>query len=128
MSRKIVASQTVGTQKTRTTWNRHGIDPDEVEQRFHDYMTYFDIRREPTDSIRSKKSRMCSGLDSAFRYSAAQFGPAPRLTAEPLDFSDCVMLPGPHEYMRRRWQTVLVLIAFAKFAGSDSHAESTCSR
>jgi hypothetical protein len=86
MSRKIAARPNGGYAKNMYGLDRHGIDPDEVEQRFHDYMGYFDIRREPTDSIaaENRKYKGCCGLDSAFRTSAAPSGPAPQLTVEPL--------------------------------------------
>jgi hypothetical protein len=57
MSRKIAARPNGGYAKNMYSPDRHGIDPDEVEQRFHGYMSYFDIRREPTDSIAAKNRK-----------------------------------------------------------------------
>jgi hypothetical protein len=48
MSRYIAAKPNGGYAKNVYAPNRHGIDAEEVAERFHGYTSYFDVQREPT--------------------------------------------------------------------------------
>jgi hypothetical protein len=58
MSRYVAAKPNGGYAKNVYAPNRHGIDVDEVAERFHGYTSYFDVQREP--AVRRSKQRIAN--------------------------------------------------------------------
>ena len=57
ISRRIAVQPTGGYARNAYRFERHNINPDEVEARFRDYVTYFDVPREPIGPTLSRTSK-----------------------------------------------------------------------